>query len=211
MKRTNKPKAGQRLENRIPRSEEEIRAYTIGELKPLCGRISIVDYDPHWPELFVSEANRIRSVLGNRVVGIEHAGSTSVPGLAAKPIIDILLVVSDSAEEDSYAPALEAAGYVLRIREPAWYEHRMFKGPETDINLHVFSSGCPEIDRMLIFRDWLRSNAADRELYARSKQALAEKEWRYVQNYADAKAIVIEEILARAHAGKKSMNAPRPS
>ena len=121
-----------------------------------------------------------------------------MPGLAAKPIIDMLLVVADSADEEAYVPAMEAAGYSLRIRETDWYEHRMFKGPDTDINLHVFSPGCPEIDRMLIFRDWLRSHAADRDLYARTKLALAQKEWKYVQNYADAKTAVIEEIIARA-------------
>jgi len=121
-----------------------------------------------------------------------------VPGLAAKPIIDVTLVVADSRAEDAYAPALEAAGYVLRIREPEWYEHRMFKGPDTDTNLHVFSDGCPEIDRMVMFRDWLRSNASDRDLYARTKLALARKEWTYVQNYADAKTQVIEEIMERA-------------
>jgi GrpB-like predicted nucleotidyltransferase (UPF0157 family) len=185
------------LDNRTPRTEEEIHAHTIGELKPLSGRILIVDYDPYWPELFALEADRIRSVLRSWALQIEHAGSTSVPGLPAKPIIDLLLVVADSAEEDAYAPTLEAAGYVLRIREPDWYQHRMFKGPDTDINLHVFSSGCPEIDRMLMFRDWLRSNAADRDLYARTKLALAQNEWKYVQNYADAKTIVIEEIMVR--------------
>jgi GrpB-like predicted nucleotidyltransferase (UPF0157 family) len=168
----------------------------------LSSRILIVDYDPHWPKLFVREANRIRSVLGSRVLRIEHAGSTSVPGLAAKPIIDLLLAVANSAKEDAYAPALDAAGYVLQIREPDWYEHRMFKGPDTEINLHVFSSGCPEIDRMLMFRDWLRSNAADRDLYARTKLALAQKEWRYVQNYADAKTVIIDEILARVRVGR---------
>src|SRR5271167_3616707 len=99
------------LDNRTPRTEEEIRTYTIGELKPLSSRILIVDYDPHWPELFAREADRIRSVLGSRALRIEHGGSTSVPGLAAKPIIDLLLVVADSAEEDAYVPALEAAGY----------------------------------------------------------------------------------------------------
>jgi GrpB-like predicted nucleotidyltransferase (UPF0157 family) len=132
---------------------------------------------------------------------IEHTGSTSVPGLAAKPIIDVLLVVTDSSDDDAYVPPLESAGYVLRIREPSWFEHRMFKGPDTDINLHVLSSGCPEIDRMLIFRDWLRSNSADRDLYARTKLALARKDWKYSQNYADAKTAIIEEILARARAG----------
>ncbi len=129
---------------------------------------------------------------------IEHAGSTSVPGLVAKPVIDIVLVVSDSADESAYLPALESAGYSLRIREPNWYEHRMFKGPDTDVNLHVFSLGCPEVERMLLFRDWLRGSPADRDLYARTKLKLAEQEWEHVQDYADAKTAVVEEILARA-------------
>ena len=126
-----------------------------------------------------------------------------MPGLVAKPIIDMLLVVIDSADEDAYVRDPVAAGCVLRIRETNWHEHRMFKGPDTEIHLHVFSSGCPEIDRMLIFRDWLRSNAADRELYARTKRALARNEWKYMQNYADAKTGVIEEILARARADRE--------
>jgi GrpB-like predicted nucleotidyltransferase (UPF0157 family) len=87
---------------------------------------------------------------------------------------------------------------VLRIREPDWYEHRVFKGPDTDVNLHVFSPGCPEIDRMLLFRDHLRSNESDRRLYERTKRELAQKEWKYTQNYADAKTAVVEEIIARA-------------
>src|SRR5690349_8914923 len=197
------PKERQPIANRPPLTEEQIRTHTIGELKPLASRILIVDYDPRWPELFARETGRIRAALGDRALQVEHTGSTSVPGLAAKPIIDILLVVADSADEDTYVPALEAAGYVLRIRESDWYEHRMFKGPETEIHLHVLSSGCPEIDRMLMFRDWLRSNAADRDLYARTKLALARKEWTYLQNYADAKTAVIEEILARALIDRK--------
>jgi GrpB-like predicted nucleotidyltransferase (UPF0157 family) len=133
---------------------------------------------------------------------LEHAGSTSVPGLAAKPIIDMLLVVADSADEPAYVPAMESTGYVLRIREPEWHQHRLFKGPDTNINLHVFSYGCPEIDRMLMFRDWLRSNDADRELYERTKRELAKQTWKYVQNYADAKTSVVEEIIARARAAR---------
>jgi GrpB-like predicted nucleotidyltransferase (UPF0157 family) len=195
----------QSSDNRPPLTEEQIRTHTIGELKPLSGRILIVDYDPQWPELFAHEAERIRAALGHQALRIEHTGSTSVPGLIAKPIIDMLLVVADSADEDAYVWALEAAGYLLRVRESNWYEHRMFKRPDTDteINLHVFSSGCPEIDRILMFRDWLRSNAADRDLYARTKLALAKKEWTYVQNYAEAKTVVIEEIIARARADRK--------
>ncbi|HMI99609.1 MAG TPA: GrpB family protein [Gaiellaceae bacterium] len=181
--------------------EEELQAVTVGELKPVSGPIELVEYDPAWPGLFMREAERIRAALGERAVLVEHTGSTSVPGLAAKPIIDITLAVPDSADEQAYAPALEAARYVLRIREPDWYEHRVFKGPDTNVNLHVFSEGCPEIDRMLRFRDRIRANAADRALYERTKRGLAAKEWRYVQDYADAKTAVVEEILARAFRG----------
>jgi GrpB-like predicted nucleotidyltransferase (UPF0157 family) len=164
----------------------------------MSATIRIVDYDPHWPDLYRREADRIDSVLGDRLLRIEHTGSTSVPGLAAKPIIDILLVVANSADEHTYLPALEAAGYPLRFREPGWHEHRLFRGPDTDINLHVFSSGCPEVERVLLFRDWLRSNATDRDLYARTKLTLAEREWQDVDQYAAAKTAVIEEIIGRA-------------
>jgi GrpB-like predicted nucleotidyltransferase (UPF0157 family) len=110
----------------------------------------------------------------------------------------MLLVVANTADEPAYAPDLQAAGYVLQVREPDWYEHRMFKGPDTDINLHVFSAGCPESERMLLFRDWLRSHADDRQLYERTKRELARQSWKYVQNYADAKTEVVRAILARA-------------
>jgi GrpB-like predicted nucleotidyltransferase (UPF0157 family) len=132
------------------------------------------------------------------VVQLEHTGSTSVPGLSAKPCIDMTLVVPDSSDESSYASALEATGYVLVIREPDWFEHRVFKGPDTNVNLHVFSPGCQEIERMVGFRDWLRTHDEDRDLYERTKRELATREWKYVQNYADAKTDVVEEIVARA-------------
>src|ERR1700737_4141802 len=117
---------------REPSTEEQIRAAHVGGVAPLVGPILIVDYDPEWPRLFEREAERIQAALGERVLLIEHVGSTSVPGLAAKPRIDVLLVVEDSADEPAYVPALEAAAYVLRIREPDWYEHRVFKGPDMD-------------------------------------------------------------------------------
>lgn len=186
----------------VPSTEEQILAARIGQVTPLNGPIQIVDYDPEWPRLFEREVERIRGALSDQVLLIEHVGSTSVPGLAAKPIIDIVLVVPDSSNESAYVPALEAAGYVLRIREPDWYEHRVFKGSDTDVNLHVVSQGCPEIDRMLLFRDWLRSNASDRQLYERTKRELARRKWKYTQNYADAKTEVVEEILLRARAGE---------
>lgn len=186
---------------RAPSTEDEIRAARIGEPTLLNGPIRLVEYDPEWPRLFEREAERIRRALGEQALRIEHTGSTSVPGLAAKPIVDILLVLPDSSDEPAYVPALEGAGYALRIREPDWYQHRVFKGPDTDVNLHVFSDGCEEIERILLFRDRLRSDAADRALYERTKRELARRVWKYTQNYADAKSQVVEAIIARALAG----------
>ena len=110
--------------------------------------------------------------------------------------------MADSADEATYVPALEAAGYRLRIREPEWHEHRLLKGTQPDVNMHVFTSGSSEITRMLTMRDWLRANEADRELYAATKRELASRTWKYVQNYADAKSTVITEIMARAEAAR---------
>jgi GrpB-like predicted nucleotidyltransferase (UPF0157 family) len=186
-------------------TDEQIRAYTIGDLPTHDAPILLAEYDPAWPALFEREVARIRSILGDRFLLIEHVGSTSVPGLAAKPVIDMVLVVADSSDEPSYVPDMEAAGYVLRIREPDWFEHRVFKGPDTNVNLHVFSQGCEEVDRMLRFRDWLRTHDEDRALYERTKRELAAKRWRYVQNYADAKTAVVREIMARADAGSPAV------
>ena len=180
-----------------PMTEEQLRRSVIGELKPHDAPITLVEYDPTWPKIFVREATRIKAAHGERAITVEHVGSTSVPGLVAKPIIDTLLVVADSADEPSYVPALEGAGYRLTIREPDWHQHRLFKGPDTNINLHVFTQGSEEIRRTLLLRDWLRTNEADRELYARTKRGLARRKWKYVQNYADAKSEVVKAILER--------------
>ncbi|HEX3265408.1 MAG TPA: GrpB family protein [Candidatus Limnocylindrales bacterium] len=179
-------------------TDAQLQSVTIGERRPHDGPVILADADPGWALTFEREAARIRAALGDRVMRLEHTGSTSVPGLAAKPIVDMTLAVVDSADEPAYVPALERAGYVLRIREPAWLEHRLFKGPEADVNLHVFSAGSVEIERMVGFRDWLRSHADDRELYERTKRELAARTWRHVQHYADAKTAVVEEIIARA-------------
>jgi GrpB-like predicted nucleotidyltransferase (UPF0157 family) len=179
-------------------SDDEIAAVRIGPPEVLDGQITLVDYDASWPQLFEREATRIRAALGDQALLVEHVGSTSVPGLAAKPRIDIVLAVADSSDEPTYAPPLVDSGYVLRVREPAWYEHRVFKGPDTDVNLHVFSAGCPEIERMVRFRDHLRMDRDDRALYEQTKRDLARRRWKYTQHYADAKAPVVEEILARS-------------
>jgi GrpB-like predicted nucleotidyltransferase (UPF0157 family) len=180
------------------RTTAELRAITIGEPRRLSGPIALAEYDPNWPKLFESEATKIRQALGDAALGVEHVGSTSVPSLAAKPRIDIVLIVADSADEPAYRSVLEGIGYALRIREPDWFEHRMLRSKEPSVNLHVFSTACEELNRMLLLRDWLRADAADRELYERTKRELASKRWAYEQNNADAKTAVIEEILARA-------------
>ncbi|MEO5704573.1 MAG: GrpB family protein [Candidatus Limnocylindrales bacterium] len=179
-------------------SDEQLQAVTVGERKPHNAPVMLADYDPGWPALFEREAMRIRRALGDAVVQLEHTGSTSVPGLVAKPVIDITLIVPDSGDEAAYVPQLEAEGYALRIREPDWHEHRLLKGPDTDVNLHVFSNGCPELARMVGFRDWLRTHDDDRALYERTKGELAARTWRHIQHYADAKTAVVEEIIARA-------------
>jgi GrpB-like predicted nucleotidyltransferase (UPF0157 family) len=178
--------------------EHELVAVTVGPLERLDGPITLVESNPQWPALFDREAARIRQALGDRALLVEHVGSTSVHGLAAKPIIDIALVVPDSGDEPVYVPVLEAVGYRVRIRTPDWEEHRMLKGPDTDVNLHVFSPGSREVERMVSFRDHLRTDAADRERYAAEKRHLAERHWAYVQHYADAKTRVVEDILTRA-------------
>jgi GrpB-like predicted nucleotidyltransferase (UPF0157 family) len=172
----------------------------VGELKRLDSQVVLSDYDPDWPRQYGRAAERIRGALGDRVLQLEHAGSTSVPGLAAKPLIDIVLVVADSRDEADYVPPLEATGYSLRIREPEWWEHRMLVGDDPRQNLHVFTIGCPEIERMLRFRDWLRGHDQDRQLYESAKRSLASQTWAYTQNYADAKSEVVEGILERAGA-----------
>jgi GrpB-like predicted nucleotidyltransferase (UPF0157 family) len=178
--------------------EAALAKVTVGPPERLSGRIELSEYDPAWPGLYAREAARVRAALGQRVVRLEHVGSTSVPGLAAKPIIDIVLEVPDSSDEQAYSPDLQAAGYVLRIRELEWFAHRMFSGPEVNVHVHVFSAGCSETDAMLRFRDWLRSHDEDRDLYARAKRELASQEWTYAQQYADAKSAVVASIMARA-------------
>lgn len=185
-----------------PFSEEQILAANIGKPVVLNGPIALSAYDPQWPLRYAALAREIRSASGAAVLQLEHVGSTSVPGLSAKPVIDIVLAVSNSADEDSYVPALEALGYVLKIREPDWFKHRLLKTPEADVNLHVFSRGCEEIARLLAFRDWLRTHEEDRRLYERTKQELAARTWKYMQNYADAKSDVVNAILSRALASQ---------
>ena len=165
----------------------------IGGREPV--RVVISDYDPTWPARSASEQERLAAVLGDRAVAIEHIGSTAVPGLGAKAIIDILVTVDTVEPDDAFRPQLEAAGYVLRVREE---EHRMFKTAVGDVNIHVWPTRHEAVQRYLVFRDWLRNTEEDRLAYEVRKRELADREWPDVNHYAEAKSGVIGPILERA-------------
>nr|WP_285042483.1 GrpB family protein [Plantibacter sp. LMC-P-059a] len=179
--------------HRRPRRPDVTALELVGGTEPV--RVELHDADPHWPDRYREHRQRILDALGADAVAIEHIGSTSVPGLAAKPIVDIVVAVEDiTAEEDSLDPLL-AAGYVLRVREP---RHRMVRTPERDVHVHLYEQGAPEIDEYLLLRDHLRSNADDRALYERTKRELLSRSWDDMNDYADAKTEVILAIKARA-------------
>ena len=168
-------------------------AVLIGGLRPRT--VELAEYDSEWPQRYAVERARIASTLGEIARRIDHIGSTAVPGLAAKPIVDIQVCVDDPDNEDVYRHALEAVGYELRVREPG---HRMFRTPEGDVQVHIWVAGGNDELRHLQFRDWLRSHPEDRDLYEQTKRGLADREWRDVNFYARAKGPTIEAILARA-------------
>lgn len=183
------------IREKIMPSDKYLKQVTLGEVKILNDKINLQEYNPDWADMFEEERKRILNIINIKNVLIEHVGSTSVPNLCAKPILDILLGVQNSADESSYISALESIGYTLKIREPDWYEHRMLKGFNPEVNLHVFSLDCEELQKMIQFRDWLIHNKDDRERYANVKRMLAKKTWKYLQNYADAKSTIVGEIL----------------
>jgi GrpB-like predicted nucleotidyltransferase (UPF0157 family) len=183
-----------------PETDAEMAAIRVsGTVTPLNAQIYLAPYNPEWPAQYAGEAAKIRAALGDAALVLEHVGSTALPDIPAKPIIDILLAVADSRDEDAYVPALTAQGYRLHLREPDWEQHRVMKGDlPVLVNLHVFTAGSPEISRMLAFRDRCRTHPEELALYAETKQALAGQVWRHVQHYANAKGEVVEAIIGRA-------------
>lgn len=166
----------------------------------LDGPVHLADPDPAWAIAGAEQVALVAAALGGLGLLVEHVGSTSVPGLPAKPILDLVVEVADPRDEDAYVPALAEAGYRLVHREPGWHDHRLLKRPEPSVNLHVFGRGSPETRRMVVFRDTLRADPAERDRYAAAKQELAARTWAHVQDYADAKSDVVEGILRRAGA-----------
>jgi GrpB-like predicted nucleotidyltransferase (UPF0157 family) len=179
---------------RDPELEQELERVVIGERQP--GPVELVEYDPRWPQRFELVRGELAGCLGVLAIAIEHIGSTAVPGLAAKPIVDVLVTVAGVEPEDSYAPAIVALGYELRVREPG---HRMFRPPAHDVHIHVWAAGAQEVADYLLLRDRLRASAADREAYAALKRDLAGRDWPDLNYYARAKGPLIAEIIARAH------------
>ena len=176
----------------------------IGGREPFTPVVS--DYDSAWPSRFAELEARIGPALGDAALAVEHIGSTSVPQLSAKPIIDVLVVVADVEDERSYVTALEDAGFVLRVREAG---HRMFRTPDRDVHVHVYSSGDQAITDYLDLRDWLRVDASDRTLYADVKRDLAQRPWSDMNHYAEAKSDVIRQVLGRARTWRASAGSQR--
>jgi GrpB-like predicted nucleotidyltransferase (UPF0157 family) len=160
--------------------------------------VVIVPYDRAWPDRFERERSLIERALGDSVRAVHHVGSTSVEGLAAKPVIDIALVVGEPEREDSYLPQLERAGYHLRVREPG---HRMVRTAARDVHVHIWSDPA-DTERHLVFRDWLRHSPEDRAAYEALKHELAQTDWDDVNSYARAKGPLIEAIMERVEAGR---------
>jgi len=177
--------------------DEVARARVGGPSRPVV----VVPYDPSWPVEYERVAKRIRDALGARVVSLHHVGSTSVPGLAAKPIIDVNLVVADSGDEPAYLPNLEAAGFTLRVREPDWEEHRVLGTQDPPTNLHVFSPSSGETARVVMFSDWLRTHPDDRDAYGALKTELAERGgFAEVMDYNNHKAALVYDLYEKVFA-----------
>jgi GrpB-like predicted nucleotidyltransferase (UPF0157 family) len=188
------------ITQRFHGTPEQMAAALVGEPPATWQSIIIEDYDPAWADRFAAASSLLDEALSGLILAIEHVGSTSVPGLPAKPIIDIDLLIGDTADESRYLPALEELGYRLVLREPWWYGHRMLVSPAEDVHLHVWPSGAPEPVRHRLFRDWLRAHPADRDLYAATKRRLARDTVHRPGDYSLAKNDVIDDIYVRIFA-----------
>lgn len=189
--------------DRSPRRPDVTTVLLVGG--PEAIEVELRDYDPGWPLAYEQHRRRIADALDGSDVVIEHIGSTSVPGLAAKPIVDIVIAVDDITAEEDYLDRLLAEGYVLRVREP---RHRLVRTPARDVHVHVYEKGDPAIEDYLLLRDRLRSDPADRGLYESTKRMLLESSWSDMNDYSDAKTEVIAAITERARAAR-AVDRPR--
>jgi GrpB-like predicted nucleotidyltransferase (UPF0157 family) len=162
--------------------------------------VELAEPDARWPARFEDEAAKIRAALGDLVSRIEHIGSTSVPGMPAKPVIDIQVSLTSLAPRDAWRAPLVAAGYRYRL-DPSTIEHEFVHRDAHDgarlVNVHLCPSGSRWEARHLWFRDRLRSSESDREAYARLKRELAATHRRDMHTYADRKTTFIRGLEAR--------------
>jgi GrpB-like predicted nucleotidyltransferase (UPF0157 family) len=156
----------------------------------------VVTYDDGWPRRFAAHRDRIVAALRGRARVVEHIGSTSVPGLAAKDVVDVLVGVDDPDDECAYLPDLVAAGYELRVREPGHRALRETTGPR--VNLHCYTPDDDEVAKYRLLRDHLRTHPDARRDYEATKRALAGREWPDMNHYAEAKGPMIRRLLRDA-------------
>lgn len=184
-------------EDRGPRRADVTTVELVGGVEALA--LELHPYDDRWPQAYQEHRERILTALRDLAVEggveVEHIGSTSVPGLAAKPVVDVVVTVPDITAEEDYLDALVAAGYELRVREPG---HRLVRTPARDVHVHLYQRGAPAVAEYLLLRDHLRTDGGDRALYESVKQALMDRRWDDTNAYADAKTDVIVAIKARA-------------
>ncbi len=161
--------------------------------------IEVVPYNTDWPNLFSIEKNRIQDALGENCIGIHHIGSTSVPGLAAKPVIDMIPVVRDIMKVDNSNNAMQQLGYEAKGEYGIAFRRYFQKGAEYRTHhAHVFEEGSPEIERHLKFRDWMRSHPSDLDAYAALKQELAKNHPNDIMAYCLGKEAFIADIDNKA-------------
>lgn len=149
--------------------------FTTGSERPVTDLVEVSPYREEWAAAFEAWWTRLAAALGHTAVRIEHVGSTAVPGLEAKPVIDIQVSVDDVDDEARYVPAIEGLGVSLRLREPG---HRYFRpagGLPRNVQIHVCEAGGEWERDHLLFRDYLRADPEAREAYARLKRELAER------------------------------------
>lgn len=171
-------------------------SYFVNGVPPI-ENVAVVAYDPSWPEIYSALESKIKNKLGSNLLKIDHVGSTAVPGLAAKPVIDIDVTVADAADEEIYLLALENLGYRLIVREPRFHGHRLFHHENPRVNLHVFTQKTPETARHLLFRDWLRQSEKDCKLYADAKFEAIKGCSFDIQKYHENKSKVVHDIYQR--------------
>ncbi len=192
-------------------SIQEMNQAAVSGERQRVAEIIVVPPDKSWPEQYKRLETAIRQALGRRVVTLEHVGSTSVPDLYAKPVIDIALTLVEAANEPSYVPDLETKGFYLVIREPDWQEHRCLVRQAPRCNLHVFPPDAIEPRRQRAFRDWLHTHPDDRDAYAALKRELAMRSFGSVAEYNNEKAGLIYDIYERIFAADRgSTHTPRP-